>query len=43
LIPTLGLLIGMSMLSTRQLVRVGLAVFGIAILGMLAALALAPR
>ena len=39
LIPTVGLVLGMSMLSNRALVRVGLIVFGFAILGMLAALA----
>lgn len=39
LIPTIGLVVGMSMLSTRQLVRLGLALFGLAVLGMLAALA----
>lgn len=39
LIPTLGLVVGVSMLSTRQLVRAGLVLFGLAILGMLAALA----
>lgn len=38
LIPTVGLVLGMSMLSNRMLVRVGLAVLGVAILGMLAAL-----
>lgn len=39
LIPTVGLIIGMSMLSPRMLVRVGLALLGVAVLGMLAALA----
>lgn len=39
LIPTVALLIGMSMLSVRTLVRVALVLFALAILGMLAALA----
>ena len=39
LIPTVGLVLGMSMLSNRTLVRAGLIVFGLAVLGMLAALA----
>ncbi|MEO0381996.1 MAG: putative peptidoglycan glycosyltransferase FtsW [Pseudomonadota bacterium] len=39
LIPAIGLIIGMSMLSTRDLVRVGLIALGLSILGMLAALA----
>jgi cell division protein FtsW len=39
LIPTVALVIGMSMISTRSLVRTALVLLGIAILGMLAALA----
>lgn len=38
LVPTVGLVLGMSMLSSRTIVRVGLAVFALAILGMIAAL-----
>ncbi|MFK7791341.1 MAG: FtsW/RodA/SpoVE family cell cycle protein [Devosiaceae bacterium] len=38
LIPTIALIFGMSMVSTQNLVRVGLVLFGLAILGMLAAL-----
>ena len=39
LIPTIALIVGTSMLDPRTLVRVGLAAFALAVLGMLAALA----